>query len=154
MKIDLRGISLLKHFEGYRLEAYQDTGGVWTVGVGHTGPEVVAGLRISEAQAEALLRSDVATAEAAVNRGITVPMNQAQFDAFTSLTYNIGARAFAASSVRRLFNSGDPCAAAFAFGMWRKDDNVDVLSLARRRAAEITLFFEDGFNLPTERTSP
>jgi len=39
--------ALIAVFEGLRLTAYQDPGGVWTVGIGHTGPEVVEGYEVS-----------------------------------------------------------------------------------------------------------
>ncbi|HTD96362.1 MAG TPA: lysozyme, partial [Edaphobacter sp.] len=60
------GLALTKGFEGLRLEAYADQGGVWTVGYGHTGPGVYAGLAITEDQAETLLISDIAGAVACV----------------------------------------------------------------------------------------
>lgn len=45
------GLKLTKNFEGCRLSAYADQGGVWTVGYGHTGPGVHAGLTITQDQA-------------------------------------------------------------------------------------------------------
>jgi lysozyme len=145
MEFELRGVALVKSWERLRLEAYQDSGGVWTVGYGST-KGVKAEMTITEDQAEMLLRSDLMEAVAAVKRGITVPITQSMFDAFVSLTFNIGARAFAASSCRRLFNSGDPLAAVAAMLMWRKVKGADSLGLARRRLAEMTLALEDGLH--------
>ena len=76
------GLALTKGFEGLRLAAYQDVAGVWTVGYGHTGPDVRAGWTITEAQAETLLLSDLADAIACVNRAVTVEISQRQFDAW------------------------------------------------------------------------
>lgn len=52
-------VSDLKRHEGLRLKAYLDTVGVWTIGYGHTGPEVTPGLVVSEAKAEEWLRVDI-----------------------------------------------------------------------------------------------
>ena len=51
MKTSARGIELIKQFEGLELEAYQDIAGIWTIGYGHTGPDVEPGMRISEREA-------------------------------------------------------------------------------------------------------
>ena len=53
------GLSLIKRFEGVRLIAYPDVGGVWTIGWGHTGPDVVRGMEITQEEADALLVKDV-----------------------------------------------------------------------------------------------
>ena len=52
--------ALIRVFEGIRLTAYQDSGGVWTVGFGHTGPEVVQGYTVTADQAAELLAKDAA----------------------------------------------------------------------------------------------
>jgi len=52
--------NLIAVFEGCRLAAYQDTGGVWTIGIGHTGPDVTAGMTITQDQAQALFEQDAA----------------------------------------------------------------------------------------------
>lgn len=59
IRIDPLLVEQLKKDEGLRLEAYKDTVGVWTIGYGHTGPEVKPGLVWTEAQAEAALVDDV-----------------------------------------------------------------------------------------------
>ena len=91
MRTSPAGIELIKDFEGLRLEAYPDpgTGGdPWTIGYGHTGPEVKPGLIISIEQAGALLKEDLVKFEEAVERLITVGLNQHEFDALVSFTYN------------------------------------------------------------------
>jgi lysozyme len=57
------GLKLIRDFEGLRLQAYHDLGGVLTIGYGHTGPDVHEGLKIDVFQAAILLRSDVAARE-------------------------------------------------------------------------------------------
>lgn len=59
IRLDPLLVEQLKKDEGLRLKAYQDTVGVWTIGYGHTGPEVKPGLVWTEAQAEAALVEDI-----------------------------------------------------------------------------------------------
>ncbi|PSB66784.1 muraminidase, partial [filamentous cyanobacterium CCP1] len=93
-QINAKGLRLLKAFEGLRLEAYLDPVGVWTIGYGTTSG-VFPGMRITEAQAEAFLRRDLARFERAVSDLITVPLNEDQYSALVSFTYNVGEGALA-----------------------------------------------------------
>lgn len=140
MIVSDKGIALIKQFEGLRLQAYQDTGGIWTIGVGHTGTDVVAGLMIDEDEAIRLLKSDLAAAESCVDESVEVEVSQAQFDALVSLTFNIGCNAFRASTLLRLLNAGSYDAAAKQFGRWSKDNGRILPGLVKRRAAEAELF--------------
>lgn len=106
MKTSPAGIQTLEAREGVRTQAYQDTRGIWTIGVGHTGPEVHAGLVWSATQIADTLAADVGWAEAEVNKYVTVPMAQNQFDALVSFTFNIGKTGFDHSSALRDFNNG------------------------------------------------
>ena len=77
-----------------------------TIGYGHLikpGEDFRNG--ITETQAIDLLRSDIAIAERAVQNNITVPLPQNQFDALTSLAYNIGTKNFATSTVVKYINN-------------------------------------------------
>jgi len=134
------GLSLTENFEGCRLNAYQDQGGVWTIGYGHTGPEVSAGLTITQAQAEALLAEDVKVAAACVNRAVTTDLTQNEFDALVDFTFNLGTRAFEGSTLLRQLNSGNFEAAAAEFEKWDRCGGVVVAGLLRRRQAEEALF--------------
>lgn len=89
MIISQNGIDLIKQFEGLRLNAYQDTGKVWTIGYGHTGEEAQPGNTITEKEAEDLLRKDCEYAENEVNK-LSVEFTQNQFDALCSLVFNVG----------------------------------------------------------------
>jgi GH24 family phage-related lysozyme (muramidase) len=60
MNVAMLAAALIRVFEGVRLTAYQDSGGVWTIGFGHTGSEVVSGYTITMDQASSLLQSDAA----------------------------------------------------------------------------------------------
>ena len=143
MKISENGVALIKQFEGLELEAYQDIAGIWTIGYGHieTARE---GMRISEREAEALLRRDLKPRESAVDRLASVPLNQNEFDALVSFVYNVGIEGFRRSTARKRLNRGDRLGAADALTWWNKATVGGVLrevtGLTRRRAAERALF--------------
>jgi lysozyme len=119
--------------EGVRLTAYKDTVGVWTIGCGHTSgagpPTVKGGMRITQAQAEAIFADDVAEFEQGVTDLIERPAEAHEFDAYVSLAYNIGLGAFAGSTTLKKFNAGDVAGAAEAILMW----NIPHEIKARRR---------------------
>ncbi len=133
------GLQLIKDVEGLRLQAYQDTGGVWTIGVGHTGPEVVKGKVITEAEADRLLLQDVREAEEIVARLFPVT-TQPQFDALVSFTFNLGEDQVAPSTLRKLHNAGDYAGAAAQFARWKFDNGKEVAGLVTRRRKEAALY--------------
>lgn len=102
--VNKSGIDLIKEEEGLRLEAYQDQGGVWTIGYGHTGPDVHKGCVITEQQAEELLRGDLADAEQSVNKLVSVPLNDNQFASLVSFVFNIGEVHFKTSTLLQVLN--------------------------------------------------
>ena len=138
--INAAGLALLKQFEGCRLEAYQDGGGVWTIGWGHTGPGVKPGLRWTQQRADAQLQADIAERAPAILAACKVEPNENQAAAMLSLAYNIGVGTFKTSSVVRLHNQRKFAEAANAFSMWKKDNGEVVAGLVRRRAAEAQLY--------------
>lgn len=134
------GLALTKQFEGLRLEAYRDCGGVWTIGYGHTGGDVKAGRLVSGLEAEVLLRADLRDAIGCVNRVVEVPMEQHQFDALVDFCYNAGRGNFERSSLLAKLNLKDYEGAAAQFALWVKVDRKPVAGLVRRRAAEAAMF--------------
>ncbi len=144
MRTSENGVELIKRFEGLELEAYQDIAGIWTIGYGHTGPDVQPGMKISERDAEELLRRDLKPREQAVDGAVKVPLNQNEFDALVSFVYNVGASAFRGSTALKRLNKGDRTGAADALTWWNKATVGgvlrEVLGLTRRRAAEKALF--------------
>ncbi len=144
MKTSKAGIELIKRWEGSKLTAYRCPAGVWTIGYGHTSaagePRVTEGMKISASEAERILAQDLATYEQAVDKAITRPMTQPQFDAMVSLCYNIGQGAFAGSSVARRFNEGNISGAADAFLMWTKAGGKELQGLVNRRKDERAFF--------------
>ena len=134
------GFALTKKFEGLRLVAYQDQVGVWTVGYGHTGPEVHEGLTISPQQADQLLRSDISSAVACVNRAVTAEISQYQFDALVDFVFNLGCGRLLSSTLLRHINAGEFDQAAPQFLLWDRAGGVVVSGLLLRRQAEMALF--------------
>lgn len=143
MQISNNGINKLKVEEGEKLIGYKDTRGIPTVGVGHTGvvdgKPVSVGMVISKDKSSELLRSDLKWTEEAIAINVKVPLTQNQYDALCSLIFNIGANAFANSTVLKRLNAGDYKGAADAFLMWKKAGN-DPDRLLPRRQRERALF--------------
>ena len=147
MRISQTGLDLIKHFEGLRLEAYEDIAGILTIGYGHTGTDVYPGQSITEPTAEDILRRDVNRFEEGVSQRVQVPIDQNQFDALVSLAFNIGLGAFGNSTVLKRLNNNDYIGAADAITWWNKATvngvKTEVAGLTRRRAAEKALFLQD-----------
>lgn len=117
MKLSPKGTDLLIAREGRKLKAYKDTKGIWTIGVGHTGPEVKQGLVWTAEQVIVAFKKDVKWAEDAVNY-LDCPLSQNQFDALVSFVFNIGAAAFYNSTMKKMLNLEDYEGAARQFDRW------------------------------------
>lgn len=141
MQTSPAGRAAIKQREGCRLVAYADSVSVITIGVGHTGraapPKVARGMRITQAQADAILAADLKPTEAAIDGAIKRPMTGNQYDACASLAFNIGGHGFANSTVVRRFNAGDVVGAANAFLLWCRPPE-----LKGRRQAERAQFLK------------
>jgi lysozyme len=138
-----KGLALTEQFEGCSLTAYQDQVGVWTIGFGHTGPDVKPGMTITSADAQALLAQDVKSAAACVNKVVSVQLTQEEFDALVDFVFNLGAGAFSSSTMLRELNAGDFTRAATQFALWDHAGGTVVAGLLRRRQAEADLFESD-----------
>lgn len=133
------GVELIKQFEGLRLQSYQDSVGVWTIGYGHTrtaGPNQ----RISTDEAHRLLIQDVIDHEAHIKRLVKVPLSQGEFDALSSWVFNLGGGSLAGSTLLLKLNAGDYAGAASEFPRWNKAGGKVLAGLTRRRAAERKMF--------------
>ncbi|WP_337013686.1 lysozyme [Pantoea sp. AS142] len=139
MKISEHGLNLIKSFEGLRLQAYQCSAGVWTIGYGHTAG-VLPGDITDEVQADIFLRNDIAASESTVMRLVAVALNQHQFDALVSFVFNLGSGNFAASTLLKKLNAGDYAGAAEEFSRWIHAGGKPLSGLVRRREAERKLF--------------
>jgi len=144
MKTSELGKAEIKRHEGLRLTAYDDGAGNLTIGYGH---KVVSDMptRITREQAEELFLADVATAEAAVNRSVRVPLTASQFDALVSLVFNWGAGNFSQSELLRRLNAGDYRGAQQRLSEHPVTAGGEIVSgLQRRRRAEADWFGRDG----------
>ena len=133
------GFSLTEQFEGLSLEAYKDVAGVWTNGYGNTHG-VVPGTTITLQEAQDQLASNIEGAEYVVNRVVTVPLTQNQFDALVDFVFNLGSGNFQSSTLLRLLNGGNYAGASNEFPKWNHSGGVVVAGLTRRRLAEQALF--------------
>ncbi len=115
MRISQEGINVIKKFEGCKLKTYRDTGGIPTIGYGHTGSDVRSGQCISKQEAENLLRKDVERFEKAVNTEVKVSLSQNQFDALVSFAFNVGQGNLRTSTLLRKLNHSDYQGAAQEF---------------------------------------
>jgi lysozyme len=148
MNISDVGVALIKKWEGCKLTAYLDAVGVATIGYGcivyPDGRPVRLGDQITQEQADALLSSECEKKAAAISPLINVSVSQNQFDALTSLAYNIGEGAFANSTLLRKLNASDYAGAAEEFLVWNKGtidgDLVEIPGLTNRRREEKQLF--------------
>lgn len=143
MQISYNGIKALTEHEGFRSNAYKDTGGVWTIGYGTIcvdGKPVEQGMTCTIPQAEEWMRSDLAWAQTAVNQLVRTQLFQHQFDALVSFVYNIGQTAFAKSTMLRKLNMNDFIGASKEFDRWNKDNGKTIAGLVARRAVEQAMF--------------
>ena len=145
MKISEKGLFMIERFEGCLLKASNKLDGVWTIGYGQTGryygKRVRRGMTTTKAEAHAWLRDhSIKTYEDAVTQAVKVPLNQNQFDALVSFTYNVGIGALKQSTALRKLNAGDYAGAADALTMWTKCNGKVLAGLVRRRKEERALF--------------
>ncbi|EPG37711.1 lysozyme [Acinetobacter colistiniresistens] len=140
------GINLITSFEDLKLNAYDDGVGVWTIGFGTTiypnGLRVKRGDRCTVEQAKSFFQQNLRRFEATVNQAVNVVINQNQFDALISLTYNIGQSAFKRSTLLKKLNAEDYEGAADQFLVWNRGGGEILRGLVRRRETERALFLK------------
>lgn len=153
MKTSSNGRKLIEEFEGCILQAYDDSNdtivqpggkvnGTLTIGYGHTSaaglPIVFIGQKISSAEADEILSTDLAKVEREVGELVKVPIDQNQFDALVSFHFNTGA--LGRSTLLKDLNAGNIKDAADQFLVWDHYQGKVLPGLLRRRTAERALF--------------
>lgn len=140
MRTSQTGINLVKSFESLRLEAYRCPAGIWTIGYGHTAG-VKPGDVIDKQKAEQLLAEDLKQFEAVINRECP-NLNQNQFDALASFTFNLGEGALMKSTLLKCVKA-NPMGAniRYEFSRWDKAGGTQLAGLVRRRKAEADLYY-------------
>ena len=154
MQMSQHGLSLLEQWEGFKLQVYKDSAGLPTIGVGHlltrseltSGKIIINGVPVKYAngltqqQVNDLLAQDVKPAAQAVSDGVKVALNQNQFDALVSFTFNVGIMAFRGSTLLRLLNQGQYDQVPTQLLRWTRAGGVVVQGLVNRRNNEIKLW--------------
>ena len=141
------GIDLIKEFEGFRSKPYLDAVGVPTIGYGatHYGNGVKVKMSdkpITEAEASALLQDMLKQYEKAVLDNVTSKINQNQFDALVSFTYNLGVANFKKSTLLKKVNANPmDLTISHEFLRWNRAGGKVLAGLTRRRKAEAELYF-------------
>ena len=135
-------IELIKKHEGYRKLPYRDAAGILTIGYGHS---IVPGKddfirSMTPEVAEQVLREDVKIAESCIDKNVTVPLNQNQYDALVSFIFNIGCPKFIKSTLLAKLNKLDYKGASQEFVKWSFVDGIFKNGLHSRRFAEMRLF--------------
>lgn len=150
MKYSNKCLSLIKKWEGLYLYAYLDPVNIPTIGFGTVrypdGKLVTLKDKITEQQAEEFLQDECERMAVELSTLITVTVNQNQFDALLSFSYNLGVGSFKTSTLRRKLNSGDTLGAAEEFSRWvyatDKRVKIKLPGLVNRRNDEQKLFLE------------
>lgn len=136
MKTSQHGIDLIKQFEGCRLSAYLDAVGIPTIGYGHI-VGVKMGDKITQAQAEQLLKNDLVKYENGVNALTRYQFNQNEFDALVSFAYNLGVGNLSKLTAGQTRNKGQ---IADAMLLYNKAGGQVLSGLTKRRKKERELF--------------
>lgn len=143
MEISNKGLELIKQFEGFSATVYKDVVGKPTIGFGHLiKPGEVFGC-IGSMEATQLLSKDCKEAEDCVNDKVTAEINQNQFDALVSFTYNLGCGALGESTLLKYVNLYNFDLASKEFPKWDHAGGKVVDGLLKRREAEASLFMEE-----------
>ncbi len=146
-RINAAGLSHIMQWEGKRLVAYQDVAGIWTIGFGHTTaagiPRVREGMRISDKEAEDILKTDLRKFEDRVSRLVKVPLTDNQFAVLVSFDFNTGA--LHKSTLLKKLNAGDYDAVPAELMKWVNAGGKRVQGLVNRRAAEAGLWAKGEF---------
>ena len=141
--IPKQAIELIQKYEGLKLSSYLCPAKIWTIGYGTTrikGKAVTSGMTCTEQQAEEYLRDDLQVFAQAVKQLVKVPLNDNQFSALLSFTYNLGVGALEKSTLLKKLNEGSYGAAQAEFLKWIRAGGKILPGLVRRRSEEAELF--------------
>lgn len=137
--INEAGITLIKSYESCELTAYQDLGGLFTIGWGHT-KGVTEGMTCTQQQADDWFTEDVSYIGGLVKNIVPSWLNENQFAACVSLAYNIGTGNLQSSTLLKCLKSNDASGASAQFLVWDKVHGVPDQGILRRRQSEQALF--------------
>ena len=157
MNISDAGIKLIKHFEGYKNKPYKCSARVWTIGIGSAMYHEQLKLKLedrdqiplkqednrvwSDEEIINLFKKDIRRFELGVNRLITIPLKQCEFDALVSFSFNLGLGTLQRSSVRSNLNRGNKEEAIKKLLLYCRGGGKILKGLQLRRQAEAQMFF-------------
>jgi lysozyme len=138
-----RLLEMIRTLEGLRLEAYQCSAGVWTIGYGHT-KGVRKGSKCTMEQADKWLAEEVADFRAKVVELLPEGLDDCKIDALTSFAYNVGLDALKTSTLLQIVKEdNNDLRIVKQFSRWCKSKGCVIIGLLRRRRKECELYFED-----------
>jgi lysozyme len=141
--INEAGLALIKQSEGCKLDVYLDGNGFKTVGYGHKvtdDDDLDVGDSITQAEADEYLSDDLQDTEDEVTEFVTADLNDNEFSALVSFTFNEGSGRLKDSTLLVRLNEGDFKDAANEFLRWVFIGKQVSEGLTRRRQAERELF--------------
>jgi lysozyme len=141
-QINVDGKKLIMSFEGCKLEAYKDQAGIYTIGYGQTGPHIKEGLIWTQEQAEEALAHTLSVFEHQVELVTPAFVNDNQFSALVSFSYNLGFGSLRKSTLLHFVEQNLMLEAAEEFLKWNKVAGIVNAGLTRRRQAEKDLFLK------------
>lgn len=150
MKTSKKGLDLIKRFEGWKPTPYLDPIGIPTIGYGFTyylpsrQKVTMKDNHLTLAQGDEMLRQVLVTYENDVKRLVKAKLNQNQFDALVSFTYNLGGSNLSKSTLLKKINidPNDPSIRE-EFAKWRLAGGKVFKGLEKRRKAESDLYFKN-----------
>ena len=142
------GIDFVKRHEGFRATPYRDVAGVMTIGYGHAIQKGEVFGALSSLEATAVLGRDLAIAEAAVNKLVTVGLQQTQFDTLVDFIFNLGVNAFTSSTLLKKINATAPIAdIQHEMLRWIYAGGVVAQGLVNRRSDEWNLYLNGNYGV-------
>jgi lysozyme len=150
LKLSDAGVNLVQHYESClqphgkgKYKSYKDPVGVLTIGWGHTNhhpPKITADTVWTREECDDVFRRDMEIFEKTVRRMVKVELNQEQFDALVSFTFNLGEGNLGKSTLLKKLNAGDYAGAGQEFHKWNKAGGKELRGLTRRRKSESNVF--------------
>jgi lysozyme len=147
MKLNNAGYLLITEFEGFSAKPYLCSAKIPTIGYGNTYYSdnkrvTMLDKEITKVQAFEMFKTIADRFADKVNKLVTSPLNQNQFNALVSLAYNIGTGNFASSTILKKVNKNhNDVSIELEFKKWNKVNKKEVAGLTRRRNYEADIYF-------------
>lgn len=133
-------LELVAEFEGFKAEAYQDIGGVWTCGYGTTGPDIHKGTSFTKEEALQRLSETLQSIWNQIEQKTSIALTSKQMEALCSFAYNLGTSALFKSTLWQYLEEGEIEQAAQEFPKWSHVNGKVIPGLLKRRVKEQELF--------------